>query len=222
MGSSKKPKDSNYMNMESLRNQPWVRSAYETATNSTLSPDVELTQKQALDVCGQPVVMVEMYFTNHPVLCLTGYALDLRVDRRTYKAEADLEKASSIRSSGEINKDGMSLQLSATRDEIVSILEKKEALNAKVVVYSAILDPDDNVAVMFSVHKGRIKTSKLKDDPIKGIASITIKTISVWADLNKVPGTRSAPAIHKARHPNDTFWDQVNVSEDEEWKHSQG
>nr|WP_075519175.1 hypothetical protein [Moritella viscosa]SHO02307.1 unnamed protein product [Moritella viscosa] len=89
MGSSKKPKDSNYMNMESLRNQPWVRSAYETATNSTLSPDVELTQKQALDVCGQPVVMVEMYFTNHPVLCLTGYALDLRVDRRTYKAEAD-------------------------------------------------------------------------------------------------------------------------------------
>jgi len=205
MGSSNKNK--NVLNNE--RNAPWLISRYEKLEGIAAGTLRELTPTQMIKVMGLPTPLLTFEFQTLPTLYLTSWHTDITYDNKVFRASADLIKGEKISNTTELHNDGSSYKLSAIRDDILQILEAKEAKNAKVITQAAIMDDFGDLAFVLDVDIGIVDASTLEIDPTRGLKEITFKTNSIYKRLEGVSGTRLAASAQRAHYPNDSSFDYI-------------
>ncbi|EGQ9960027.1 hypothetical protein R6I31_000038 [Vibrio cholerae] len=219
MGSKPKQKESNYMNMLSYRNHPWVRSNYETATGIALGPAVELTPQQALRYGGGiPCNCIEIHFRGMPVLRLTDNAIDVQHNGVVYRATPDLQSVKTQKSKSQINSQGGRVTLSAVDDVFIELVDTAAAHRAEISFRVALMDPDNNCLAMFTEHRGWIKFPSIRFNHKSGELTVEFETTNWFEMLDQIPGVRPADSVQKFYWPQDTAFEHSTVQETEEWK----
>lgn len=206
MGSSHK---NNKNVLDNERNKPWLISKYELANGITQGTLKELTYDQVLGVIGIPVPLLTFEFNNLPPLYITSYNSDITHDNKLFKASADLIKGNRITNTTELHNDGNTFKLSAIRDDILHLVETKEAKGARVVTQAAFIDDVGDVTCVLDIDVGYVDTCELTIEPLRGTLELSLKTNSVFKRLEGVPSTRLAASAQRARFPNDSSLDYI-------------
>lgn len=205
MGSSHKNKNV----LDNERNKPWLLSKFEIAKGLPKGSVIELTYEQALSVMGLPVPLLTFEFNNLPPLYLTSWHQDITYDNKVFRASADLLKGNKITSTKELVNDGVTYKLSALRDDILHVVETKEAKGAKVITQAAVMDDFGAVACVLDIDVGYVATCELTIDPKRGSMELSLKTDSIYKRLEGINGTRLVSSAQRARYPNDSSFDYI-------------
>ena len=106
-------------------NYPYMVTKIALARGDDVSNVTEqnITDAEALEHCGSPVLLVSFYF-DADELHITDHALDLAFEGTTYFATGDLLKVQNRKSSTSINAEGCSFTLSGQNSALVSLDRK--------------------------------------------------------------------------------------------------
>lgn len=111
-------------------------------------------------------------------------------------------------SAGE-EKGGLTITLSGTSPEVISIAETEEFQRRRVTVYLAIFGPDGAILDADIFFDGLADTIETNDDP--AAPSVSLACEQRGLDLGRPRPFRYLPEDQKSRFTDDTFFDLVQI-----------
>jgi len=149
--------------------------------------------------------LVALQLTPIPVY-LTDAPVDIVFDGKTYLANGLLLKMGNFKQTIDIRVSSKDIVFSAVTPEMVAVLLGSPQHGNDVSVLLAILNDDYSIAGNPIIMSSMIVDGnpKITDDPVKGVATITQKVSSEFANWKMTNGRRTTESSQKLHFPNDT------------------
>lgn len=181
--------------------------------------ETNITDEEALQHCGSPVLLVSFYF-DADELHLTDHSLDLEFEGTTFYTTGDLLKVQNRKSGTSINAEGCTFTLSGQNSALVSLMPTaQEWLDRDVKMHVGFISDTSEVLSKFDVFEGYMLAPATKKNPNDGKFTISLKTKSVWDRLDKVPGNLTADAIQQSIFSGDRAFEYTSkVDYEKKWK----
>lgn len=150
-------------------------------------------------------LLVRFDYTPVPVM-ITNAPVDIQYQGETYLANTSLKSLGKIKQSIDIRVSSTSIVMDAVDPSMVAILLSNAQHARKVEIFVVILNDDYSIAgEPISMNSMVIEgTPKIKDDPKKGVATITQQISSEFANWKYKGGRSTTPSSQHRYFPTDT------------------
>lgn len=150
-----------------------------------MSRSINATTKAALATDGfRFATLIRIDFTT--ILYFTDYGSDLTVSGLgTFTDSAHFIEISSVKESGGLKVNNLSIQLSGVEQSYVSIFLQQDYMDRRFRIWRAVIDENDNViGAPFMFFDGRIAGFSIEDTERESI--VNVEVASHWRDFEKI------------------------------------
>jgi len=155
----------------------------------------------------EPFYAVEIDLDSGPLRLWTGYG-DRTIDGQTYTGGGNLVAISGLEEVADLSAKNITLTLNGMPSSVVSLALQEPYQRRKVRVLWGVRGVSDFVEVF----SGSLNQMVIEDGPESGTISVTVD--SKLVELERASNRRYTAENHKARHPDDTFFDYVAKLQD--------
>jgi hypothetical protein len=155
----------------------------------------------------EPFYAVEIDLDSGPIRLWTGYG-DRTIDGNTYTGGGNLLAISGLEEVADLSAKEIALTLAGLDSAVISLALQEPYQRRKVRVLWGVRGESTYVEVF----SGKLNQMVIEDGPDFGTVTVTVDSRLV--ELERSSNRRYTSESHKARHPNDTFFDYVQSIQD--------
>lgn len=163
----------------------------------------------------EPFYAIELDLDSGPLRVWTGYG-DRTIDGQTYTGGGDLIGIDGLEEVADLSAKQVTLTLSGMPASFVSMALQEPYQRRKARILWSVKSIPGVVTVastdFVEVFNGSLNEMTIEDGPESGTIQVTVD--SKLVELERASNFRYTSESHKARHPNDTFFDFVASIQD--------
>jgi len=145
-------------------------------------------QQEVVRSANRPVHLVAVIFDDENVYMNDCYKT-ITYDGNDYIGVGHFLGFSDIVESVEVMISTVNLSLSGVDGSMISRFLNKEYIDRTVKIYTAFLDSSqDLIADPVLIFEGRMDSTTISDNPIKGEASMSVSATNTWVDFTRQTG----------------------------------